>query len=58
MEKLLFYPSAIVYGNEPGSYLSGDLKRTQRQIDNSVYNEKYAETIRRAKECNILPKNY
>jgi len=42
------YSAAIVYGNEPGEYISGELE-PQR-----FTGEHYTETIRRCKELNLL----
>lgn len=47
--------AAIVYGNEPGDYYSGDLKRFGR--DDSVHSEIYKETRRRAYELGLINKS-
>lgn len=40
--------AAVVYGNEPGNYLSGTLQRF------GITNEIYIETIKRAKEKKLF----
>jgi hypothetical protein len=41
--------AAIVHGNEPGDYFSGPISNRMTR-DNDVYDEKYIETLKRAKE--------
>jgi hypothetical protein len=43
--------AAIVHGNEPGDYYSGELK--DFGLDNSVHSEVYHETRKRAKSLNL-----
>lgn len=42
--------AAIVFGNEPGNYMSGDLEDFVRAFNNPIY----VETLRRAKEIGLL----
>lgn len=48
------YSGAIVHGNNPGDYLSGDLKMFGDRKRDGLYDE----VTRRAKACNIIPQDY
>jgi hypothetical protein len=41
--------AAIVYGDEPGNYISGELKNV-----NKAYPDYYRETVKRAKALNLI----
>jgi hypothetical protein len=44
--------AAIVYGDEPGDYISGDLTTITPLKSGCPY---YAETIKRARACGLMP---
>ena len=47
--------AAIVAGNEPGDYYSGDItNRSEKSKEFDPYEEKYKETYRRAKMNNLI----
>lgn len=50
------YSAAIVYGDTPGDYYSGELNKFG--LNDTIHSEIYKETRKRAKALNLIPQNY